>query len=83
MKTVNLTNKSGGLIVCDLKGVNGKNIRTLRLKNNQSETCREDEVTPHIENLIAKGLVRREDIKTAEKSESGEKTETKKGKGEV
>lgn len=47
-----LTNISGGQIVCDLnKG------KTLRLNNKQSETIKDTEMTPHISNLIAKGLI--------------------------
>lgn len=64
---IKLTNKSGGLIVCDLKSKNKNNVKTLRLNNNQSTTCSEDEITKHIENLISKGLVRKDVIKSTEK----------------
>ena len=49
----NLTNISGGQIVCDL-AVKGK---TLRLNNRQSKTIKDTEITPHIMNMIDKGLI--------------------------
>lgn len=48
-----LTNISGGQIVCDL-AVEGK---TLRLNNRQSKTIKDTEITPHIKNLVSKGLI--------------------------
>lgn len=48
-----LTNISGGLIVCDL-AVAGK---TLRLNNKQDKTIKDTEITPHIKNLVNKGLI--------------------------
>ena len=56
---VRLTNKSGVLLVCDL---NRKDNPTLRLKNGKSEVVKETEVTKHIENLVKKGLVLKEDV---------------------
>lgn len=54
-----LTNKSGGQIVCDL-AVEGK---TLRLNNKQSKTIKDTEITPHIKNLVSKGLILSEEVK--------------------
>lgn len=53
-----LTNVSDGLIVCDLaqKGA------TLRLNNRQSKTIKDKEITPHIKNLMSKGLILSEEI---------------------
>lgn len=48
-----LTNISGGLIVCDLAVVGS----TLRLNNRQSKTIKDSEITPHINNMINKGLI--------------------------
>lgn len=53
-----LTNISGGQIVCDL-AVQGK---TLRLNNKQSKTIKETEITPHINNLVSKGLILSEEV---------------------
>lgn len=53
MSNIKLTNISGGQIVCDL-AVKGK---TLRLNNRQTETIKDTEITPHIENLVTKGLM--------------------------
>lgn len=53
-----LTNISGGQIVCDL-AVQGK---TLRLNNKQSKTIKETEITPHIKNLVSKGLILSEGV---------------------
>lgn len=62
-----LKNISGGPIVCDL-AVQGK---TLRLNNKQTKTIKETEITPHIKNLVSKGLILSEvvtEIKTEKKS---------------
>ena len=48
-----LTNISGGQIVCDL-AVEGS---TLRLDNKQTKTIKDTEITPHIRNLVSKGLI--------------------------
>lgn len=48
-----LTNISGGQIVCDL-AVKGK---TLRLDNKKSKTITDNEMTPHIENMVSKKLL--------------------------
>ena len=48
-----LTNISGGQIVCDL-AVAGK---TLRFNNKQDKTIKDTEITPHIKNLVNKGLI--------------------------
>lgn len=53
-----LTNISGGQIVCDL-AVQGK---TLRLNNKQTKTIKENEITPHIKNLVSKGLILSEEV---------------------
>lgn len=53
-----LTNISGGQIVCDL-AVKGK---TLRLDNRKSMTISDKEITPHIKNLISKGLILSEEV---------------------
>lgn len=53
-----VTNISGGLIVCDLATVGA----TLRLNNKQSKTIKDTEITSHIKNLIAKGLLLSEEI---------------------
>ena len=53
-----LTNISGGQIVCDL-AVKGK---TLRLNNKQSKTIKNNEITPHIKNLVSKGLILSEEV---------------------
>lgn len=71
-----LTNISGGQIVCDL-AVEGK---TLRLDNKQTTTLKDSEITPHIENLVTKGLILSEPIetktvKTTAKSSAKEKEE--------
>ena len=71
-----LTNISGGQIVCDL-AVKGK---TLRLDNKQTTTLKDSEITPHIENLVTKGLILSEPIetntvKTTAKSSAKEKEE--------
>ena len=66
---VRLTNKSGVLLVCDL---NSKDNPTLRIKNTASVVVRETEVTKHIENLVKKGLVLKEDIPEQKKSKEKE-----------
>ena len=53
-----LTNISGGQIVCDL-AVEGK---TLRLNNKQTKTIKDMEITPHIKNLVLKGLILSEEV---------------------
>ena len=54
IKTVKykLTNISGGQIVCDLATGD-----TLRLNYKESQTITEEEMTPYIRNLEAKGLM--------------------------
>ena len=72
-----LKNISGGQIVCDL-AIKGK---TLRLNNKQTATIKDTEITPHINNLIAKGLILGEKTvetktkKSAQKSSKKEKEE--------
>ena len=56
--TYKLTNVSGGQIVCDL-AVKGK---TLRLDNKKSQTVKDNEITPHITNLVNKRLIISEEI---------------------
>ena len=53
-----LTNISGGQIVCDL-AVEGK---TLRLNNKQTKTIKDMDITPHIKNLVLKGLILSEEV---------------------
>ena len=55
--SVKLTNISGGQIVCDL-AVDG----TLRLNNKKSKTIKDTEITPHITNLVKKGLILSEQV---------------------
>lgn len=64
MLSYKLTNISGGQIVCDL-AVKGK---TLRLNNNQSETIKDNEITPHIKNLATKELILIEEVKAIPKN---------------
>lgn len=73
-----LTNNSGGLIVCDL-AIKGK---TLRLNNKQTKTIKDSEITPHINNLVAKRLILSESIaekttkkETIQKNSNKEKEE--------
>jgi len=73
-----LTNNSGGQIVCDL-AVKGK---TLRLDNKKSTTIKDNEITPHIKNLVTKGLILIQQVsnpetkkKDAVKKDSKEKEE--------
>lgn len=61
---VRLTNKSGVLLVCDL---NSKENPTLRVKNGKSVMVKETEVTKHIENLVRKGLVLKEEVPDGQK----------------
>ena len=58
-----LTNNSGGQIVCDL-AVKGK---TLRLNNKKTKTIQDSEITPHITNLVNKGLILSEYVATKTK----------------
>ena len=58
-----LTNISGGQIVCDLKVTNGGSPKTLRLDNKKSKVIQNTEITNHIENLVSKGLLLKEEIK--------------------
>lgn len=58
---ISLKNISGGLLVCDLK-TKGK---TLRLNNRQSKSIQDTEFTPHIETLLSKGLLLKEEVKTS------------------
>ena len=57
-----LTNISGGQIVCDL-AVGGK---SLRLNNKQSMTIKDNEITPHIHNLVSKGLILKQNVSIPE-----------------
>ena len=75
-----ITNISGGQIVCDLS-IKGK---TLRLNNKQSEVIKNNEITPHIHNMMNKKLVLIEEVnnetksikkETVKKSNSKEKEE--------
>lgn len=71
MSNVKLTNRCGGELVDTLKSGT-----TLRLRNKMSATINEEELTPHIETLVSRGLVLKEIIvpKTAEKSAKKETT---------
>lgn len=66
-----LTNISGGQIVCDL-AVKGS---TLRLNNRQSKTIKDNEITPHIKQMMNKGLILIEQVETtkAKKKEDVQK----------
>lgn len=66
-----LTNISGGQIVCDL-ATEGK---TLRLNNRETKTIKENEITPHIKNLVTKGLILSEDVVTKTTPKKKEKKE--------
>ncbi len=57
-----LTNISGGQIVCDLVGEDN----TLRLDNKQTKTIKDIEITPHISNLVKKGLILSEEVQLEE-----------------
>ena len=58
-----LTNISGGQIVCDLNVTKGGSPKTLRLDNKKSKVIQNTEITNHIENLVSKGLLLKEEIK--------------------
>lgn len=73
---VKLTNISGGQIVCDLKK------GTLRLNNKQSDTFEDSVITAHVNDLIHKGLIRKEVVKEATTKTSAEKSAVKKVKEE-
>lgn len=75
--SVKLTNISGGQIVCDL-AVAGK---TLRLNNKQSKTIKDTEITPHIKNLVIKGLILSEEVVTPQATKK-ETTSTRSKKKE-
>ena len=57
MLSYKLLNVSGGLIVCDL--ATGE---TLRLGHKKSMTIKDTEITPHIMNLVSKGLMLSEEV---------------------
>jgi len=59
---IKLTNRTGGEWVDTLKSG-----ATIRLKNKESKTVNDTEVTKHIENLIKKGLVFSETVQTETK----------------
>lgn len=61
-----LTNISGGQIVCDLVGEDN----TLRLDNKQTKTIKDIEITPHIKNLVKKGLILSEEVQLEEPNET-------------
>lgn len=61
-----LTNISGGQIVCDLVGEDN----TLRLDNKQTKTIKDIEITPHINNLVKKGLILSEEVQLEEPNET-------------
>ena len=65
-----LTNICGGQVVCDL-AVEGK---TLRLDNKQSTTIEDFEITPHISNMIASGLILSEKVSVVETKKTTKKT---------
>ena len=71
-----LTNISGGQIVCDL-AIKGK---TLRLNNKQSQTIKDNEITPHIENLVNKGLILSEKVSEETKVTTKKTTVSKNSK---
>ena len=62
MSLLRLTNNSGGQMVCDLFGER----KTLRLNHKESDVIQETEVTTHITNIIAKGLLLSEVITEVE-----------------
>lgn len=70
-----LTNISGGQIVCDLKVEKGEDLKTLRLDNKQSKTIEDTEVTKHIDNLVSKGLLLKEEVKTKTAQKSNKEKE--------
>lgn len=65
---VRLTNKSGGLIVCDL--ADGT---TLRLNNKASDTIEDSAVTKHIKHLVTKGLLLSREVKSETEKRKEEK----------
>lgn len=73
-----LTNISGGQIVCDL-AVKDK---TLRLDNKKSKTIKDSEITPHIKNLVSKGLILCEQIVSEETKSTKKSTVQKSSKKE-
>lgn len=68
-----LTNISGGQIVCDLaqKG------STLRLDDKKTQIVKDSEITPHIKNLVLKGLILSEEIKEIPKKTTVSKNSKK------
>lgn len=68
-----LTNNSGGQMVCDL-ATKGK---TLRLNNKQSKVYKDNEITPHIKNLVLKGLLLSEYVEDKTKKETVQKNSVK------
>lgn len=71
-----LTNNSGGQLVCDL-AVKGK---TLRLDNKKSQTIQDTEITPHIKNLVEKGLILSEEVKQPKEEVTKKNTAPKSSK---
>lgn len=61
---VKLTNISTGQLVCDLAKIGDKEPRTLRLDKKKSIDVEDKEITPHIENLVKKGLLFKESVAT-------------------
>ena len=74
--TIKITNKTGGLLVCDLAGG-----ETLRANAGQTVEIREDQITGHLNNLVEKGLVLKEVVPehliTENKEVSGKSKEKK------
>ena len=71
-----LTNNSGGQIVCDLMSQGN----TLRLNNKKSKTVKETEITPHIKNLVNKGLILIEEVKQPQSTKKTTTTNSSKEK---
>lgn len=71
-----ITNISGGQLVCDL-AVKGT---TLRLDNKKSKTIKDNEITPHIQNMMNKKLVLIEkvEIKSTKKKDTTKKSSKEK-----
>lgn len=71
-----VTNISGGQLVCDL-AVKGK---TLRLNNKKSVTIKDNEITPHIQNMMNKKLVLIEkvEVKSTRKKDTVKKNSKEK-----
>lgn len=67
---IQLTNISGGQIVCDLKSG-----ATLRINNKQSQTINDNEVTEYLKTLEKKSLIK---LKTLEEQVVETKTVSKK-----